>query len=317
MPGQVPRIGEIEVYGLNKVSAERIQRAVEVKSGDPLPPSKGDVEERLEAVPGVVQARVEAVCCEEGRAVLFVGIEEKGAPRFALRSEPAGQATLPESLIDTYQHFLDALRAAAQRGSMAEDLTEGHPRSADAAVRAFQRQFATFAGGNLKLLRDVLRNGSDPEQRAIAAAVVNYAPDKTAVLDDLQYAMQDPDEAVRANAMRAVNAIAVLAAKRPSLNLRIPATWFVEMLNSLALSDRTRAAAALVNLTDKDAASALDQIRARALPSVVEMARWRTLRFALPAFILVGRMAGLTEKQIEESWTKGGREAVILKVLPK
>ena len=151
----------------------------------------------------------------------------------------------------------------------------------------------------------MLRNGSDPEQRAIAAAIINYAPDKKAVLDDLQYAMQDPDEAVRANAMRAVNAIAVLAAKRPDLGLRIPSTWFVEMLNSIALSDRTRAAAALVNLTDKDAKATLEQIRARALPSVVEMARWRTLRFALPAYILIGRMAGMTEPQIEESWTKG------------
>lgn len=317
LAGQVPRVGEIEIYGLNGLSAERIRRALEVKSGDPLPPSKGDLEERLEAVPGVVRARVEAVCCEEDRAILFVGIEEKGAARFAFRSPPAGRATLPDTLVETYQHFLEALQAAAQRGSVAEDLTEGHPLMADPAARAYQRQFVTLARDNLKLLRDVLRNGSDPEQRAIAAAVINYAPNKAAVLDDLQYAMQDPDEAVRANAMRAVNAIGVLAAKRPDLKLRIPATWFVEMLNSLSLSDRTRAASALVNLTDRDGKTALEQIRARALHSVVEMARWRTLRFALPAFILTGRMAGLSEKQIEESWTSGEREAVIRKVLGK
>ena len=315
--GQAPRVGDIEIYGLNKVPVERIRRALNVKSGDALPPSKGDLEERLEQVPGVVQARVEAVCCEEGLAVLFVGIEEKGSRRFAFRSEPAGQVALPDEITEAYEHFLEALQAAAQRGSMAEDLTEGHPLMADLASRAYQKQFVTFARDNLKVLRDVLRNGSDPEQRAIAAAIINYAPDKTAVLDDLQYAMQDPDEAVRANAMRAVNAIAVLADKRPDLGLRIPSTWFVEMLNSIALSDRTRAAAALVNLTDKDAKATLEQIRARALPSVVEMARWRTLRFALPAYILIGRMAGMTEKQIEDSWTKGEREAVIRKVMGK
>ncbi len=317
LAGQVPRIGDIEVYGRNKVPAERVLRALAVKTGDELPPSKGDLEERLEAIPGVVQARVEAVCCEEGRAVLFVGIEEKGARRFAFRSEPAGQAALPGDLVATYGQFLEALQAAAQRGKMAEDLTEGHPLAADLGVRAFQRRFVTYARDNLKLLRAVLREGSDPDQRAIAAAVINYAPDKAAVLDDLQYAMQDPDEAVRANAMRAVNAIAVLAVKRPDLKLHIPATWFVEMLNSLALSDRTRAAAALVNLTDKDNKAALDQIRERALPSVVEMARWRSLRFALPAYILIARMAGLNEKQIEETWTRGEREAVIRKVLGK
>jgi hypothetical protein len=315
--GQVPRVGDIEIYGLNKIPAERIRRALNVKSGDELPPSKGDLEERLEEIPGVVQARVEAVCCEEGRAVLFVGIEEKGARHFAFRSEPAAQVALPDEIVETYQHFLETLQEAAQRGSMAEDLTEGHPLGADIAVRAYQKQFATFARDRLKVLRDVLRTGSDPEQRAIAAAVINYAPDKAAVLGDLQYAMQDPDEAVRANAMRAVNAIAVLADKKPELGLRIPSTWFVEMLNSLALSDRTRAASALVNLTDKDAKATLEQIRARALPSVVEMARWRTLRFALPAYILIGRMVGMTEKQIEDSWTKGERETVIRKVLQK
>ncbi len=315
--GQAPRVGDIEIYGLNRIAAERVRRALNVKGGDELPPSKGDLEDRLEQIPGVVQARVEAVCCEEGRAVLFVGIEERGARHFAFRSEPAGQATLPSGIIEIYEHFLEALQEAAQGGAMAEDLTEGHPLSSDLAVRAYQKQFVALARDNLKILREVLRNGSDPEQRAIAAAIVNYAPDKAAVLDDLQYAMQDPDEAVRANAMRAVNAIAVLAAKKPDLGLRIPSTWFVEMLNSISLSDRTRAASALVNLTDKDARAALDQIRARALPSVVEMARWKTLRFALPAYILIGRMAGMTEKQIEDSWTKGEREAVIRKVSGK
>jgi hypothetical protein len=37
----------------------------------------------------------------------------------------------------------------------------------------------------------------------------------------------------------------------------------------------------------------------------------------LPAYILIGRMVGMTEKQIEDSWTKGERETVIRKVLQK
>jgi len=31
---------------------------------------------------------------------------------------------------------------------------------------------------------------------------------------------------------------------------------------------------------------------------------------ALPAFILTGRVAGLTEQQIQDAWTRGDRESV-------
>jgi hypothetical protein len=83
------------------------------------------------------------------------------------------------------------------------------------------------------------------------------------------------------------------------------------MLNSIVLSDRTRAATALVTLTDQDAAGALDQIRDRALDSVVEMAQWKELRYALPAFILTGRIAGMSEPEIQKAWTSGHRQEVI------
>jgi HEAT repeat protein len=159
-------------------------------------------------------------------------------------------------------------------------------------------------------VRDVLRDSDDAEQRAIAATVIGYAPDKKEVLNDLVYALQDPDEAVRSSALRSLNAIAVLARLQPQLGIHVPATWFVEMLNSVVLSDRTRATNALVTLTDQDAA-ALDQIRDRALDSVVEMAQWKVLRYALPPFILVGRLAGMNEQEIQKAWTSGDRQTVI------
>ena len=53
------------------------------------------------------------------------------------------------------------------------------------------------------------------------------------------------------------------------------------------------------------------QLRNRALPALVEMSRWKTLEHALPAFILTGRVAGLSEQQIQDAWTRGDRESVI------
>lgn len=302
---------DIEFYGLHKLSEQKVLHLVHVKAGDPLPPSKGDLEDELTQIPGVVLARVEAVCCDQGKNSLFIGIEEKGAPHLAFRSPPSGGAVLPEDITKTYGQLLEAVRDAAHRGSTAEDLTNGHALMADPDARELQYQFVDFAGAHLTLLREVLRESDDAGQRAIAATIIGYAGNKKDVLNDLEYALQDPDDAVRDNALRSLNAIAVLARLQPDLGIRVPATWFVEMLNSIVLSDRTRAVNALLTLTDQGGAAALDQIRDRALDSVAEMAQWKVLRYALPPFILAGRLAGMNEPEIQKAWTSGDRQAVI------
>jgi len=311
LSAQAPRIDDIEFYGLHKLSEQKLLHAVHVKPGDALPPSKGDLEDELEQVPGVVLARVEAVCCDQGKTTLFIGIEEKGAPHLAFRSPPAGGAVLPEDVTDSYRKFLEAVRDAAHRGSTAEDLTNGHSLMADPDARDLQLRFSDFAGAHLALVREVLRDSDDSEQRAIAATVIGYAPNKKDVVNDLAYALQDPGDAVRANALRSLNAIAVLARLQPQLGIHVPSTWIVEMLNSIVLSDRTHAADVLVTLTDQDAAATLDQIRDRALDAVVEMAEWKVLRYALPPFILVGRLAGMNEQEIQKAFASGDRQAAI------
>jgi len=313
LSAEAPRIGDIEFYGLRKVPVQKLLRALHLQAGDPLPPSKGDLEDKLEKISGVAAARAEAVCCESGKAILFIGIDEKGAPHLAFHSPPVGDAVLPADITATYQKFLEAVRDAARRGTTAEDLTHGHSLMADPDARALQEQFADFAAARLPLLRQVLRDSADDDQRAIAATIIGYAPDKKSVVNDLESALQDPSENVRANAVRSLTAIAVLARLRPELGIRVSPTWFVEMLNSIVLSDRTHAANALVTLTDQHGAEALDEIRSRAMGSVVEMARWNVLRYALPPFILVGRLAGLSEDQIQKAWTSGDRQSVIEK----
>ena len=315
MAETVPHVSSVDYYGLRKIPGNRIEKVVGVNAGDPMPPSKGELEDRLEKIPGVVLARVEAVCCEGSAGMLFVGIEEKGASHFALRTPPAGDATLPSDIVASYKELVSAIESAARRGSVAEDLTHGHPLMADVAARAIQENFVDFTAHHLAKIRDVLRNSADEEQRSMAATLIGYAPDKTAVVNDLEYAMQDPDESVRAAAMAALNAIAVLAAKQPDLGIHVSPTWFVEMLNSIVLGDRTRATMALIDLTDSRPAATLELLRERALASLVEMAQWNSLRYALPAFILLGRVGGISEEQIHENWSKGERVATIQQIL--
>src|SRR5437868_3414191 len=80
----VPRIGVVDFYGLNKVPEDRIRKTLGFRDGDPFPRSKAEVEEHLDELPGVVESHLEAVCCDAGKMVMYVGIEERGAAHFDL-----------------------------------------------------------------------------------------------------------------------------------------------------------------------------------------------------------------------------------------
>jgi hypothetical protein len=259
----------------------------------------------------VVEAHLEAVCCDNGQTILYVGIEERGAPHFELRDPPDKEVSLPPEIVSTYNRFLEAAQAAARRGSTEEDLTHGHPLMADGSARAVQEMFPALADQHLAEIREVLRNSDDEVQRAMAAYVLVYASRKSDVVNDLQYALKDADAGVRNNAARSLLALSVLAKLNPSSDVRISPTWFIEMLNSLSWSDRNRALKALQTLTDSRDPLVLDQLRTRALDALIDMARWKTLSHALPAFILLGRVAGMPEPEIQAAWTSGDREAVI------
>jgi hypothetical protein len=301
-PAQAPVVGSIDLFGLRNIAPEWVLDAAKVRTGAALPPSKGALEDAIEQVPGVVAASVEAVCCEGPGALLFIGIEEKGAPHFALREAPSGSAALPADLVEDYGRFAAAVERTAQEGT-----------SGPKAVRDLERRFASFAAANLPLLRDVLRTGAEPDERAIAAAVLGYAKDQAAAAADLQYAITDPVPAVRANAMRSLAGIAAEAQRKPAIGVRIAPTWLVEALHSVTLSDRTEAVNALTVLTDRPNPTALELMRTRALPDLVEMARWNSLRHALPPFVLVGRIAGFSDERIQKLWEAGDREPVIRK----
>lgn len=313
---QMPHIGDINFYGLHKVNAEKILSATGLKPGGSLPASKGDMEDAIEKLSDVVQGRVEAVCCDGNNAALFIGIEERGAPHAAFRSEPSGEAAVPQVLLDTYQQFLTAMSRAAAQGNTFEDLTSGHSVMDDPEAKALQAQFVTFASEHVSMLHDALHNCSEFEQRAVAAAVIGYAPPTQDIIDDLQYALDDPELDVRVNAIRSLKAIAVYASKQPAkAGLKILPTWFIELLHSVELSDRMESVKALLVLTDQGGQSAIALIRERALPDLAEMARWPTLRYALPPFLLLARVAGLPDAAAQQAWQKGDRESVIRKAL--
>jgi len=311
-----PRIGIVDFYGRSKVSEPLLRKALGFGEGDALPRSKEDVEEAVEAVKDVVSARLQATCCEDGKAILYVGIEERGAPHFDYLAAPSGEPRLSGEIRNQYAAFLRSVQAAIREGKMNENLAQGHSLMEHAGAYANQLRFAEIAQAELPLLRQVLRESGNEEHRAIAAYIIGYAPNKNGVTADLQSALRDPDDTVRNNAMRALGAIAVLAAKEPERGLQVSPTWFIEALDSLIWQDRTTAAATLVTLTEGRPANVIQHLKERAVPTLTEMARWKHLPHALPAFILLGRVLGEPEEEIQKAWSEGRRDALLAKLAP-
>ena len=75
--GQGPKIGFIEVFGGQKATADKLIAALNVKVGDALPKSKTDLEEHVLNTSNVVRVEVAAICCEQAKAILYIGIQEK------------------------------------------------------------------------------------------------------------------------------------------------------------------------------------------------------------------------------------------------
>lgn len=309
-----PHISAVQVFGLRKVSAEKISSALDLKPGDSLPPRE-QAEARIAKVQGVVRSSVEAVCCFERGMVLYVGIEEKNSPHTEFHPAPTGDDAIPQDLAAIYDSVLEATAASMRSHNADEDLTNGYSLLADPKGRAEQEQLLPLVEKNMPLIDKVVHNSADPDQRAMAAYLLQYAPrnprEVKMMSDDLQYALQDPDTSVRGSAMLALKAVLVGARLHHQQHIHIEPTWFVELMNSTQWDDRRNASLALVTLTDKADPDALSLIRERALDSVLDMAAWTDLEHALPGFILAGRLAGMSQQQIEHAWDSGDRSGVI------
>lgn len=316
--GQDLHVGIIDFYGLRKVSASQVRSALAFKEGDTIslagdgPPAILKASEnRVAQLPGVVRARTELVCCDHNRAIVYVGVEERGARMMHLRAAPHGTARLPPDIVQSGVELSRALWLAVQRDDAAEDDSLGQALNHDPTTRAIQGRLVVYAARDLPVLRRVLLTSSDQNQRALAAEVMGYAPDKQAVVDDLVLGMSDPCDAVRNNAMRALMVFADAATGAHRLALSIPAQPFITFLDSPVWSDRNKASGALLALSSDRDPRLLSTLRKEALVPLVEMARWKSEGHALAAFTILGRIAGYTDEEAGALWTRGERETVI------
>jgi hypothetical protein len=319
-----PPLGIIDFYGLRTVTEAQLLQALPYHLGDIIPieqfkSQKHAVEQKLASIPGVQGAFLTLVCCTHGgthdrKSILYVGIEEASTPCLKFQPAPTGSIRLTEDVLSAGSDFDVAFHKSTLKGNFAEDDSQGHSLDLDPDVRAIQLRFVDLADARLANLKEVLRNSSDGQQRAWAAQVLGYAKDKQAIVPNLVAAMRDPDPDVRNNATRALLVFAEFSPKPPAQKINIPPEPFIEMLNSCTWSDRNKSSGALAQLTEKRDPALLAEIRNQALPSLVEMANWKNLGHAWYSLMILGRIGGLPDDEIQMYLEHGNRDRVIAAV---
>ncbi|MBX7174475.1 MAG: HEAT repeat domain-containing protein [Pyrinomonadaceae bacterium] len=315
--GQIPTVGIIDFYGLRSVSKQQIRQALQIKEGDKLPESSSEVRKRLESLPNVRVANLNVVCCEGGKAILYVGISEEGSNVLKFRPEPVGKIRLPDYMIKTGKEFENALSEAVLKGENSEDDSQGHALFNYPKLRTIQEKYIFYSKKSLKQLRTVLRKSSDAKHRALAIQIIAYHKNKPKILNDLVWGMNDANENVRNNSMRALSILASFAKKSTQTQIKIPFEPFIEKLNSIEWTDRNKSSIALVRLTEDRNPAILSKLRQKALDSLVEMSRWKSSGHAASPFILLGRIGNFSDEEIYKALNSGNRESLIKAVLEK
>ena len=102
-------------------------------------------EDRLARSPDIARARTALVCCDGGRAIVYVGIEERGAATMGYRAEPEGDARL----VLYANRDLPELRLVLRYSS-------------DSAHRALAAQVLGYAADKPAVVEDLVHGMRDP-----------------------------------------------------------------------------------------------------------------------------------------------------------
>lgn len=251
------------------------------------------------------------MCCDnQGEISIYVGLGGSNTAVLPLRPPPAHSTCLPVEAVRFYEDAVAAGRRAIEQGRSGEDYSTGYTLSVDPVARAKQLSMHDYAVTHQQPIERALQGCADSEQRQAAAMLLGYAAPSRSQVAALVRASRDADEEVRNNAVRA---LWVLATSNSAL--RVPANYFVVMLNSGRWTDRNKAGMLLLVLTRSRHRPLLQRLRSEALKSLIEMARWDDPTHAYAYQVFLGRIAGLNEEQIRQLVEQKKVEKIISAVL--
>ena len=293
-------IGVIDFYGLSSITEDQVRAALPFSEGfvfsDGEAFPEGEAELATAEALGVSRVELSLTCCYEPyKLVAYIGIEEEQTSALQYRDKPVGDMELPSEIHETARRLEAAIVAAVRSGDAEEDRSQGHSLMMNPEARALQQKYIEYAQKYRDTLIEVLQGSA--RDRALAATVLAYSEDKKSIVPYLEAAVLDPDEDVRNDAARALALIANYANENPELDIKIDAAVFVDMINSVSFSDRNKAAAVLFSLTEKRNPNALELIKAKAIPSLIEMCRFTWEGHAWVPCKILERVVGLPDRE--------------------
>jgi hypothetical protein len=317
---QSDTIGIIDFYGTGNFNINDLRNKIAVKEGDAVVQIEQEVIiKNLKTIPGVKQTHLTTVCCDEkGRSVLFVGVSDKDALPNPYNKTPTSTIDLPRELVEASEKFNELMIEGIMKGESGEDRSQGHSLMNYGPAKAIQEKFTGYAEKYSVLLKNVLKNSSDADQRAVAAQLLAYAKDKNSIVDDLLYAVHDADDGVRNNSTRALALIASYSANNPALKIKnIPVEPFTKMMNSIVWTDRNKGSAVLLSLTEKKEEAIIKEIKEQALFSICQMANWKNPGHAMMGYLLLGRITGYSDEEIYKAFDSENRNVFLITMLIK
>jgi hypothetical protein len=298
-------------FGYSGLDTATIRKALPVHEGDQINRSLKTVNGIKAAVKhgfDIEPTDVATVCCDaRGESMLYVGLGKAGGS-FAYNPVPTGTSSFPKNITKLYDESENANMRAVQKGNASEDDSKGYSLSADSKFRSKQLAMRTYAVGHGELILQVLESSSDRQQRIVASELLGYAEQSERQFVALAHASRDANSEVRNNAVRA---LVVLARSDPKVAAQIPAAEFIPMLHSGSWTDLNKASLLLALLSASRDPKLLSRLREQALDALIEMARWRVAGHSYAAKMILGRIAGIEEKRLEEIVEKGDVQTIL------
>ena len=91
----------------------------------------------------------------------------------------------------------------------------------------------------------------------------------------------------------------------------IPPDFLIDMLHSGTWTDRNKSGMLLDGMTFGRDPALLRKLRARAVPSLIEMARWKERGHAGSFRMILGRIAGIQEARLEKLADSGDLKPIL------
>jgi hypothetical protein len=296
------RVGEIEFFGYKGMDVDAVRAALPIHEGEEVRNSsdewKRKIAGKVKQTIGREPTDVDSVCCDSTlRWMIYIGLPGESSQPLAFNPAPSGAVRFPAEVVKLSEAAGNALMQVVMReGHAAEDDSKGYMLSNDPVARNKQLEILEYAQAHEPLILQVLATSPDAAHRTIAAGFLAYAGQSDEQLDAFVKACLDPYAPVRNNATRA---LAVLLSAKPELTRRISMEPFIRLLKSGTWTDNNKASLLLVALTNSRDPAALQQLRAEALDTLIEMARWRTDHGRVGR-LLLGRIAGIEEAKLAQ-----------------